>query len=432
MQDPETHETYVRDHPEVRETIAAADVDEGPWPIHGVAVAAGDVLRNNEGERIVITEESLQNARYSKAASKLTKDHPDHDGSPPVDATVGTNSMQYSPEGEAIVYEAETHDEDIAAGVNGGTYGVSIHADLQKGPRDPETGAYVAENLVLHDLSVVSLGDSPSNTAQLGGRPDLAAWADDGGLEAALSDTPPADPVDVDDETVGLLRGFANRLGFSLEASGGGAGTDANGQGDSRSGESGPGADDDSDNSMTDRDNDIEFITANSHFDEEVLAEMDDDEVEQTRDLVDSEDDSEGGADDRTGAGTEDDETETTDDEPPTRIGEMTPDQLGDSLREQGFVTEDDIDVGDIAEAANEHQSKAEKADEVIEASDEYDEDDREDLLESSFLDRIHSEATSPGAASVPAVGGARSTAEASVGGDEEYDAEDFGTGVAE
>jgi hypothetical protein len=432
MQDPATHETYVRDHPEVRETVAAADVDEGPWPIHGVAVAAGDVLRNNKGERILITEASLQNARYSKAASKLTKDHPDHDGSPPVDATVGTNSMQYSPAGEAIVYEAETHDEDIAAGVNGGTYGVSIHADLEKGPRDPETGAYVAENLVFHDLSVVSLGDSPSNTAQFGGRSDLAAWANDGGLEAALSDTPSADPVDVDDEAVGLLRGFANRLGFSLEASGGGAGTDAGGQDDSRSGESGSGANDDSNNTMTNRDDVIEFITANSHFGEDVLAEMDDDEVEQTRDLVDSEDDSEGGAAD---AGTEDDETEPRDeddDDPPTRIGEMTPDQLGDTLRKQGFVTEDDIDVGDLAEAANEHQSKAEKADEVIEASDEYDEDDRSELLESPFLDHIHSEATSPGAASVPAVGGARSTAEASVGGDGEYDAEDFGTGVAE
>ncbi|MFD1515106.1 hypothetical protein [Halomarina rubra] len=418
MTDSDTIETYVRDHAEVRETIAAADPDNGPWPIHGVAVADGDVLHNNKGERILMTAEQLATAQYSQAASKLTKDHPDYEGSPPVDATVGNNSMHYSAEGEAIVYDATTHDEDIAAGVNGETYGVSIHANFEKGPRDPETGAYVAQNIVLHDLSVVSLGDSPSNTAQFGGRSDLAAWANEGGLEAAVAEGAMADGDEADVE--GLVRRLANRLGL-IEGAADGMAVDAD-QGDSRAGESGRDADADS---MSNKDDNIEFITANSHFTEELLAEMDADAVEQTRDLVDSEDDS---TDDEDGGS--DTDADGTDDTP-TQIGEMSPEELGTALREQGFVTEDD--VGDIAEAANEHASDAEKADEVIAASEDYTEDDREELLASPFLDRIHTKATTPGAAPIPGVGGGRDTAEAAVGGsDGEYNADDFSTGVAE
>ncbi|MFC5970081.1 hypothetical protein ACFPYI_01935 [Halomarina salina] len=534
MTDSDTIETYVRDHPEVRETIAAADPENGPWPIHGVAVADGDILHNNRGERILMTAENLADAQYSQAASKLTKDHPDYEGSPPVDDTVGNNSMHYSSEGQAIVYDATTHDEDIAAGVNGETYGVSIHANFDKGPRDPETGAYIAENIVLHDLSVVSLGDSPSNTAQFGGRSDLAAWANEGGLEAAVAEGALND-ADDDDDVEGLVRRLATRIGLidsndtrgriwfddqtsdgetvtvkssgfddapwavSLHRSGeefpdvgDGLGptlgssdpqdagdyqsdlavslsdslsgderlfamlryvaegevsepiTSSDGahfvesafvgvapdgveveaeQGDSRAGESGRDADADGD-SMTNRDDDIEFITANSHFSEEMLAEMDDEEVEQTRDLVDDEDGDTTGSADDTGTGQDGDDT-------PTQIGDMSPEELGTALREQGFVTEDD--VGDIAEAANEHASDAEKADEIIAASDEYSEDDKEELVASPFLDRIHTKATTPGAAPIPGVGGGRDTAEAAVGGsDDEYDADDFSTGVAE
>lgn len=541
--DNDHQETYVGSQYVARDSIEAADdPTAGPWGFGGVACAAGDILRTNDGKPVLLTAEELAQAEYAKPSKKLTVDHPEYDGgSPPVESIVGNNAMSYSSDGEAIVYDAETHDEDIAAGVHSDSFDVSIHAGFELGEQDPETGAYIARNIVFADLSVVGVGDSESNTVEWGGRQEVAAWAHGGGLEAALAEGDDDITADLsgmdDDDAKGLIRRLAERMGIlpsddrrgrlwfddqtsdgetvtlaeasfdgaswmvSLHADGSEFSAVADGLGpalgvsethdpgesahdieipladglsedqtlfavlryaadgeasdpittsdgghfvdsafvgvapdgveieadsteQSRSGESGRGAGDSSatQNTMTDRDDNIEFITANSHFDDEVLADMDDEQVEQTRDLVDE--DEEPGENEQDA----DNGTDNGSDNDGQQLGDMTVGELGDALQQQGFVTEDEM-----AEAAAE-QGKSDMADEIIAASPDYADDDREELLASpeSVVERIHKKETTIAAAPAPGVGGARSTAEASVGDTEEHDIDDFGTGVAE
>lgn len=111
-------------------------------------------------------------------------------------------------------------------------------------------------------------------------------------------------------------------------------------------------------------------------------------------------------------------------------LADMTVDELGDALRDQGFVTEDDADQ--LVEEATAQAEKSDKVDEIIARSDDYDEDDREDLLASAgkMVDREFERVRGATAAGLPAHGGQASSLTASAG---ESDAvEEYGTGVKE
>ena len=116
-------------------------------------------------------------------------------------------------------------------------------------------------------------------------------------------------------------------------------------------------------------------------------------------------------------------------------LAEMTPSEaaeaLGDELKDQGFVTEDNAD--EVVAQATDEIKQSEKVDEIIAKSDDFDEDDREELAASpsKIIDREHKRVRKQSAAGFPGnTGRAGSlTASASRGGDTE-DSGEYGTGV--
>lgn len=173
------------------------DEDDGPWTFSGIAVAAGDILYEADGTPILFTEEELRAAADTQTGEPLSKDHPsDEDGNPiyppPTDDTVGKVSaagyVDDAGEAGGVAYKADTHDPNIAQGVRASSYDVSIHANYDYGEKDPETGAIKAENIRFRDLSVVSKGMSPSNTAEWGANYALASATRSGQISEQLAD----------------------------------------------------------------------------------------------------------------------------------------------------------------------------------------------------------------------------------------------------
>lgn len=113
-------------------------------------------------------------------------------------------------------------------------------------------------------------------------------------------------------------------------------------------------------------------------------------------------------------------------------VADMTPGELADSLKEQGFVTQDD--APDIVEEAQAEASKAEKVDEIIAGSSDYGEEDREDLLASAgkIVDREHQRVRAQGAASLPGTAGSLTAAAPSTDSESDDDIDAYGTGVQE
>jgi len=186
------HTTYAP----ARTATLRADADaldsegaNGPYTFSGIAVGVDDVLTMADGTPVLFTEDELRRAAASQAnGNKLTVDHPEHDlgTSPPVEATIGDVTKAGFVNGQGVAYEAVTHDPEIARGIKAGTYDVSVHPAFSLGDQDPDTGAYIAEDVEFTDLSVVSQGASPQNTARWGPSKQLAAWANDRDVGAEL------------------------------------------------------------------------------------------------------------------------------------------------------------------------------------------------------------------------------------------------------
>jgi hypothetical protein len=195
------------------------DEDDGPpWRFSGVAVAAGDILHMDDGTPVLFTEEELRAAAETQQDEPLTVDHPRDDAGrpqypPPTDETVGkVPKAGYLDSVEGVAYEATTHDEEIAQGVQAESYEVSVHPTFELGEQDPETGAYKATNIKFRDLSVVSKGDSPSNTVEWGPNQALASATRSGEIGDQLT----ADAA-TDDDDGGLreqVRQLAERVGI--------------------------------------------------------------------------------------------------------------------------------------------------------------------------------------------------------------------------
>jgi hypothetical protein len=484
------------------------DEDDGPpWRFSGIAVAAGDILHMEDGTPVLFTEEELRAAAETQTDEPLTVDHPtDDDGRPqyppPTDETVGkVKQAGWLDSVEGVGYDAATHDEEIAQGVQAGSYEVSVHPTFALGEKDPETGAYVAENVEFRDLSVVSKGDSPSNTVEWGPNQALASYTRSADIGEELT---AADEYD-DGDTRSLVKRLAERVGLidSSDFRGGVRLPDQTTDGEvvtlddagfedapwlvtlHAPGEEYPdvgeglgpelGASDPYDASdyeagatitldePLDEDQTL-FALLRYHADGEVSdpvptsdgghyldsafvgvapdGVMDSDDAEATAAASDGNEPAESGADSTTQTdmpdGTNDGTDNDAQDDPDggdagggdKTLGDMTVDELGDALREQGFVTEDNADQ--LVEQATAQADKSEKVDEIIAKSDDYGEDDRETLMASAdkMVEREHKRVRGEIAAGLPGNAGQVASLTASAGDNDAVD--EYGTGVKE
>ena len=494
---------------------------EDGYQFHGVAVGEGDILHTPDGEPVYFGRRELEAAADTQEDRPLSIDHPtDENGQsiypPPAKESPGkVIRAKYVPE-KGLAYEANLHDEDIAQGIKAGNYEVSVHPKFQLGEFDEEVQAYRPEldSLKFLDLSIVSEGMSPSNTAEWGPSQEILAWTRDGGLEKELhADYDGDNPTNLRDKVaelareVGLIGDTSDRRGFvsvtdqtsdgesirvqeatfddasyvlcahlegdeypeigpglgpsigedmardagevavdvsfelddpleedatvyvalhyasedgekldHITTSDGGAFYDsafvgvapdnaevtANSSANDAGGNSGVES-----NSNMDRETYIREITAEADIDEDALEQMDDDSLEATHDSVVDEDD---GADDNHNT-----------------IGDMTADELGETLREQGFVTEDN--AADLVASASEQINKREKVEEIVAKSDDYNEDDTQDLLASAdpLVDKEYKRVRGENAATLPGNAGGMSHVTASA----DESPEDYGTGVS-
>lgn len=180
-----------------------------------------------------------------------------------------------------------------------------------------------------------------------------------------------------------------------------------------------------------DREELIDDIASNSEIKPESLEGMGDTCLQTTHESIVGNDDGEGGEEqdeeqdgdgDGNGGG-DGTEGETGTDETDTgakTLGEMTPDEAAEALREQGFVTEDNLDQQ--VEAAANSLEKKERAERIVANSDEYDEEDVEWLTEvpEKELERKERSASLTGGA--PATG----SPDFGVGANEDVDTEDM------
>ena len=384
--------------------LTAADDDtddEDAWRFGGVAVGEGDILHTDDGTPVVFTEDVLAEAAHTQAGEPLSKNHPEDDQGnpvypPPVEETAGTVEKAGYVPGKGLVYEARTHDETIAEGVKAGSFDVSVHPTFDLGEEDPETGAFIPENVEFLDLATVSKGMSASNTAEWGPNQALASWTRDADIAAEI-EAHADDPAEDDRE--GLI---ASTVRATLQAVG---------------------------------------VSRDEVAAEDVPLDQDPDDEQPSDERPDSR--NADPADDPPDEPMTDEPTEDDPDEQPDTEPEADP---GEDPGPEETETDDNtvtVDLGDHAsledlidtrvQEATANASREDKVDEVIANSDEYADEDREELMAASdsLFEKIHSQATRATGARLPGSAGARSSVTASAGTDED-DLDEFGTGVQE
>lgn len=334
------------------------DPDDGPWTISGVAVGEDNVLHTPGGRPILFDADALSAGAGTMVGEPVTVDHPTDDNGefiypPPTDETVGKVTDSKYVDGKGVVFAATVHDPEIARGVSGRSYEVSVHPQFSIGDTDDETGAGIASDVEFLDLSVVSRGDSDDNLARLGMTRELAAWANQTDVTEELAATASADEAGSGQQSLisSAVNGTLRALGIepndvdtdaaSLAAE------DSDSDTDTETNEQ---------ETMTDREQRVETLTDDHGFDGDVLDSMDDEQIETMHSglVADGPDGSDAGG------GKADADEQTTDESDGGKpVGEMTVGELGDALSEnQGFVTEDDTD--DIVASAQEADSREE------------------------------------------------------------------------
>lgn len=485
--------------------LLASDGDDGPpWRFSGVAVAAGDILHMDDGTPVLFTEEELRAAAGTQRNEPLTVDHPrDEDGRPqyppPTDETIGkVPKAGWVDAVGGVGYEATTHDQNVADGVQAGSYEVSVHPMFALGEKDPETGAYIAKDVQFRDLSVVSKGDSPSNTVQWGPNQALASYTQSTDIGEELT----AADVDDDGDTRSLVERLAEKFGLvdSNDVRGGVWLPDQTTDGEivevddvgfddapwlvtlHAPGEEFPdvgeglgpalgatepyGAGDYDSTVDVELEEPLEedqtlFALLRYHADGEVSDPIPtsdggyyldsafvgvapegvmDAEAEATAASSGNEP-AESGVDadstdnmpeepNGTNGEPDDPDGEEPDGSEGKTLGDMTVDELGDALREQGFVTEENADQ--LVEQATAQAEKGEMVDEIIAKSGDYEEDDREDLMASAdpLVKKEHKRVRGEITAQLPGASGAAATITAGAGESDAVD--EYGTGVKE
>lgn len=141
---------------------------DGPYTIHGVALGAGDVTLGSSGIKKQWPGEELKDAADTLEGKPLVRDHQNDS-----EGTVGTVTKSTYRDGVGVLYEAEIapHYEQLAQDIAAGILDVSArayHADTSELEKDDDTGALITEDIVFDNLSIVSQGASPSNSAKIG------------------------------------------------------------------------------------------------------------------------------------------------------------------------------------------------------------------------------------------------------------------------
>jgi len=402
---------------------AGLDGGEGPpYRFGGIAVAAGDILHMADGTRVLMTAEELQKAAETQAGEPLTKDHPEDSKGrpmypPEVDETFGKVAKAGWVESQQVVgYEATTHDEDLAAGIQGGSLDVSVHPFFDTEPHDGPEADVVATNIKFGDLSVVSKGNSPSASAEWGPNQAIASWTESADIGAELT---AADSTgDGDGDHQGLIastvRGTLQALGLQPDEL---AAADGSTEESTTEAES---STDNGSNPDMDRDDIISSLSDDYDFNEDWLEDQEDEDLEHLHESIVEGDD--GDSTDTSGDGAGADTTDGADGPAVTFETEEEFNEAVDARLEE--------QADELVQEAQARASKAEKVDEIVAKSDEFDEDDREELLASAdkIVDREYKRVRGELAASFPGTAGAAGQLTASAGGSDELD--EYGTGV--
>jgi len=146
--------------------------EEPPYIIHGVAIAAGDVTRGQEGVLKKWPEETLREAADSLTGKNLVTDHENT-----VHSVVGEITEARFRDGE-VQFKAELDDRGIAESVANGRLDVSariLHRETEELEKDDQ-GAYVIDLAHFDNLSfVLKPGAAPSNDVGVGATASMSA-----------------------------------------------------------------------------------------------------------------------------------------------------------------------------------------------------------------------------------------------------------------
>ena len=140
---------------------------DGPYTINGIALGAGDITVGSSGIKKKWPAEELEKAASTLEGQPLVRDHENN-----TSGRVGTVTKAWYQDGVGVRYEAEiaSHYEELAQDIASGIQEVSARAyhDPVDELEEDENGALITTNLYFDNLSVVSDGASPSNTAEIG------------------------------------------------------------------------------------------------------------------------------------------------------------------------------------------------------------------------------------------------------------------------
>lgn len=243
--------------------------------------------------------------------------------------------------------------------------------------------------------------------------PDDPTGARPSGSDATGNADSGESPLDEDDMSDGKLREIGRQVAsvFGLSDSGeqdgnkpAEAGADA---GDAPAANADPDPDDPGE--PMDRQELIDEITANSVIEKDSLTGMGDQCLEATHQNVvgnGSEEEDEDGDDNTESGGSGEEQT----------LADLTVEDLGDELADQGFVTEEDISR--VVANAQEQSSKKQRVGRIIANSTEYTDDDRDTLMDtpddvlSDIETGVSASSTLPGRGGSPQAGGATANAD--------------------
>jgi hypothetical protein len=176
---------------------SSVDDEDGPYTIHGIAIGEGDVTYGKSQTKKKWTADALKEVAETLEGQPLVKNHQNDS-----EGTIGEVKRTSYQDGVGVRYEAEIadHYDEFAKDVASGILDVSpriLHTPPAELEEDAESGALLVEGRAFGDnLSLVSDGASPSNTAEFGPADSFASTQD--GVVATLeraSSVPSADEI---------------------------------------------------------------------------------------------------------------------------------------------------------------------------------------------------------------------------------------------
>lgn len=144
---------------------------EGDHLIHGVAMGEGDITRSKSGKELFWSADALRMAANTLEGRPLVVDHEDS-----AYAVVGEVTDAKFKENVGIVYEARLTDEELAEKIRDDLLEVSIKVYRPEDEQleEREDGVLVVDRAKIDNLSIVAVGEAPSNTVEYGEADDFS------------------------------------------------------------------------------------------------------------------------------------------------------------------------------------------------------------------------------------------------------------------